>query len=65
MLCVHEGSLFNLRRDSFHERLIIDNGTFEPDVKILSKHLIKKGSMVIDIVENIGIHILLFSKLVV
>lgn len=60
----YEGSLFNLNSDSFLENLIIRNGNFEPHIVDLSKSLISKNDIVLDIGANVGLHTLLFSKLV-
>ena len=60
----YEGSLFNLNSDSFLENLIIRNGNFEPHIVDLSKSLISKNDIVLDIGANVGLHTLFFSKLV-
>ena len=46
------------------EKLIIETDEFEPHLTLLFKNLIKDGDIVLDIGANIGVHTLLFSKLV-
>jgi FkbM family methyltransferase len=58
------GFLFLLNPNTFIGRMIIENKTYEPHIVQLSKKLIRKGSVVLDIGANIGVHSLLFSKLV-
>ena len=58
------GFLFLLNPNTFIGRTIIENKTYESHMVQLSKKLIKKGSVVLDIGANIGVHSLLFSKLV-
>lgn len=60
----YEGSLFNLNSESFLENLIIKYGNFEPHIVTLSKSLISKNDVVLDVGANVGLHTLLFSKLV-
>jgi len=64
MLVNYEGSLFNLHSDSFLEKLVITTGNFEPHIVTLSKSLISKKDVVLDVGANVGLHTMLFSKLV-
>ncbi len=58
------GSLYNLNSKSFLENLIITKTDFEPHVVELSKSLISKKDVVLDVGANVGLHTLHFSKLV-
>ncbi len=63
-LVSYEGSLFNLHSDSYLEKLVITAGDFEQHIVTLSKSLISKKDVVLDVGANVGLHTLLFSKLV-
>lgn len=60
----YEGLLFNLHSNSYIENLIIEYGDFESHIVMLSKNLISKKDVVLDVGANVGLHTLLFSKLV-
>lgn len=63
-LYFYEDFLLNLSKDRFTDKLIIKNGQYEQHLTFLFKKLIKEGDIVFDIGANIGVHSVLFSKLV-
>lgn len=60
----YEGSLLNLASSSYLEQSIILEGKFESHITDLSKSIIKKGEVVFDVGANVGLHTVLFSRLV-
>lgn len=57
-------NLFNLYKGNFLEDYLIKDKDFEPYLRILFKHIVKKGDTVLDVGANVGIHSLYLSNLV-
>ena len=65
-LVVYENTLLNIYKDVVHGigKEILFGNSYEPEIGILMKHIVKPNDTVLDIGANIGIHSLLLSKLV-
>lgn len=55
---------FWLKKDSYLDQCIINNGIFEESLTELVKQIIKEGDIVFDVGANIGYYSVLFSRLI-
>lgn len=59
-----DGHLFNLYKNNTLENEVIITGSFEKELQMLFRNIIKKDDVIFDVGANVGIHSVLFSKLV-